>query len=111
MERHEQMVQIIYDAIDEINRTLDSHKTLQKSPETILLGNGKLDSLEFINFTIAVEERVDQIFHQTISVIDTALLADESEQLTVGILAGRIAELVNDEARPAQRAQPRGAGK
>ena len=54
---------------------------------------------------------MDQIFHQTISVIDTALLADESEQLTVGILAGRIAELVNDESRPAQRAQPRGAGK
>ena len=110
MERYEQVVQLIYDAIGEINRTLDSHKTLERLPETVLLGNGKLDSLEFLNFTIAVEERVEQIFHKAISVIDTALLADESDQLTVAILAGRIAALVNNEARAEQRAQPYGAG-
>ena len=105
MERYEQVVQVIYDAISEVNQTLDSHQALERSPDTVLIGNGKLNSLEFLNFTILVEEKIERAFHKAISVIDTALLADESDQLTVAVLTNRIVGLVNGITREEQSAR------
>ncbi|MDP2652768.1 MAG: hypothetical protein Q8Q08_01930 [Candidatus Omnitrophota bacterium] len=54
-----EVIQIIYSAIDEINKDLPERDRLVKSPQTVLLGSeGRLDSLGFINFIVASEKKI-----------------------------------------------------
>lgn len=94
MEFYQQIIQAIYDAISEVNLSLQAGQMLEGAPETVLLGDGKLDSLQFLNLTVAVEENIERMFKQTISVTDAALLGDETEPLTVAALAHRIQSLI-----------------
>jgi acyl carrier protein len=100
MDKQEQIILAIYEAIDEINRSLDSRQSLERAPGAVLIGDGKLDSLQFLNLTVAVEERIERSFRKAVSVTEAALLGDESDPLTVAALADRIASLVGDAARP-----------
>lgn len=84
------VMQAIYDAIGEINKSLRPEQTLEKSPETVIIGNGKLDSLQLLNLTLAVEGNIEQVLRHSISVTEAALLGDEMEPLTVAGLAERI---------------------
>jgi acyl carrier protein len=100
MEHNNQIIQAIYDAISEVNKSRGPEQLLERSPDTVLIGEGKLDSLQFLNLTIAVEEKIEQMFKKTISVTDAALLGDEVEPLTVVALANRIESLMGSAARP-----------
>jgi acyl carrier protein len=99
MEYYNQILQTIYDAIGEVNFSLQPEQQLTSTPETVLLGDGKLDSLQFLNLTVAVEENIERVFKKTISVTDTALLNDEFEPLTVATLAQRIETVLSGAAR------------
>ncbi len=101
MEYYKQIILAIYDAIGDVNRSLEPEQALERSPETLLLGDGKLDSLRFVNFTVAVEENIERMFKKTISVTEAALLGAESEPLTVSALAARIENLLGFAAQPA----------
>ncbi len=99
MERQQQILQIIQDAISEVNETLDREQVLETSPDTVLIGgSGKLDSLGFLNLTIAVVEHVERAFNESIELTDIFAAADQ-DSFTVAALAGRVAELV-DHAAP-----------
>jgi acyl carrier protein len=101
MEYRKQIIQAIYDAIDDVNRSLEPELMLERSPDTVLLGDGKIDSLQFLNFTVAIEESIERMFKKTISVIEAALLGAESDPLTVSALANRIENLLGFAAQPA----------
>ncbi|QQS47551.1 MAG: hypothetical protein IPM66_02515 [Acidobacteriota bacterium] len=90
MDTENQIIEAIYDAIDEINKTLGPDQRLTRTPGTVLIGNGKLDSLQLLNLTLTVEGNIERIFRQSISVTEAALLGDELTPLTVTDLAGRI---------------------
>jgi hypothetical protein len=100
MEYYKQIIQAIYDAIGDVNRSLEPERALERSPETVLLGDGKLESLQFLNFTVAIEENIERMFKKTISVTEVALLGAESEPLTVSALANRIENLLGFPAQP-----------
>lgn len=52
-----EIIEIVYSAIDEVNLELPAGGKMQKSLSEVLLGdNSKLDSLSFINFVMAVEK-------------------------------------------------------
>jgi hypothetical protein len=94
MDRYEQVTQAIYAAMDEVNDLLGPERALEKSPDTTLIGEaGTLDSQEFISLAVALEENVERIFNNTLSVIDV-LLSEDRGTLTVATLAKRIAKLV-----------------
>jgi acyl carrier protein len=61
------------------------------APETVLLGDGGLDSLAFVTFAVALEERLQRT-GWTVSVID--LVSQDTGSCTVDGLAGRIAASV-----------------
>jgi hypothetical protein len=100
MEYDKQIIQAIYDAIGDVNRSLEPEQTLERAPQTVLLGDGKLDSLRFLNFTVAIEENIERMFKKTISVTEAALLGAEAEPLTVSALANRIENLLGFAAQP-----------
>ena len=71
MASKDEVVQIIYLAIDDINQDLPADGKLGKSPSTVLLGDdSKLDSLAFINFILAVEERVRERLGDKLSLVN-----------------------------------------
>jgi acyl carrier protein len=55
-----QIIEIVYEVVDEINQLLEGEK-LKKAFETTLFGeSGRLDSLELINFIVATEELIEK---------------------------------------------------
>lgn len=95
MDTDKQIIEVIYDAIDEINKSLGPDQKLTRTPETVLIGNGKLDSLQLLNLTLTVEGNIERVFRQSISVTEAALLGDELTPLTVTDLADRIEKQLN----------------
>ena len=71
MENYERVSQLVYDAIDGVNQMLGPAKVLEKSPDTVLIGErGKLDSLGFVNLCLCVEEKVERDLRRSISMVD-----------------------------------------
>ena len=55
------VLQLIHGAVDEINEILSEDRRLEKTSETVLLGEtGRLDSLGLINFIVTVETRAEK---------------------------------------------------
>ena len=96
MQRFHEIVQLVYAAIEDVNRTLGQEDALELSPHTTLTGGGKLDSLAFLNLAIGIEERVQRVYGKALSVTEAALLADADRPVTVADLAARIARLVDE---------------
>jgi acyl carrier protein len=92
MENSQTIDRVIYEAIEEINRTLEPQQALDKVPETVLFGeSSRLDSLAFVNFAVTVEEKLGRIFKQSLSLFDL-ISAEERSRWTVADLSERIAE-------------------
>ena len=67
----EKIVQIIYDAVDEVNETLSENERLNKLPDTLLVGEkGNLDSLGLINFIVEVEGRIQKNFGLNLNLVE-----------------------------------------
>ena len=92
----EKVLEIIYEALDEVNEDLGKNST-QKSPDTVLLGPASgLDSLKLVNLIVAVEQRVEEEFGAPISAIanEKAMSQKSSPLRNVGTLADFITSLL-----------------
>lgn len=100
MEYHDRITQLIYDAIGEVNQTRDPAQAIPASPETVLIGEaGQLDSLGFVTLAVTVEEQIERLFNETVSVIEL-VTARETTEWTVASLAARLSELLERVAAP-----------
>ncbi len=93
----ERILQTVYEAIDEVNESPCIVEPLEKSPDTVLIGDGRLDSLGFVTLLTSLEENLQQMLGATINVID--LVAGELEHCTVASLTNRIAESIDSHGR------------
>jgi acyl carrier protein len=54
---------VLYESISELNLQLPQNKRIEKSPATILSGEGgKLDSLSLANFIVIAEQKLEDAF-------------------------------------------------
>ena len=98
MESSEQAICLIYDAIEEINQTAPLEQALEKSPDTVLVGeSGRLDSLGFVNLIAILEENIQSSYGKQISLIDI-MTWDSGRPWTVGALANCIAGVLEGVA-------------
>lgn len=95
--RHK-VIEVVYDAVDELNQGLPSEEHLEKHPETVLLGpDGRLDSLGLVNLIVDTEERVEDRFGVVVSVADEkAMSLKRSPFRTIGTLSDYIARLLQE---------------
>jgi acyl carrier protein len=102
MRYDQQVLQIIYEAIRELNQETSPELGLPESPDTVLIGvSAKLDSAGIVNLVVAIEEKIERLFHQTISIMDL-VAASEDTEWTVAQLAKSIGgqmPSVSEEAR------------
>ncbi len=85
----EKTLQAIYSALDELNRQRPSDRRLPRDKKTALTGaSGALDSLELVTFVVAVEQRIEDAFGESVTLTDADLWARENGPFTtVGTLA------------------------
>ncbi len=78
-----EILAVVYEAIDSVNRQLDENHRVEKALATRLAGaGGALDSLALVNFIVAVEHLVEMRFQRTITLTTDAVLATESGPLS-----------------------------
>lgn len=93
-----QVVQIIYEAIDEVNVQLHEAHRLVKSPETVLFGpDGQLDSLGLVNLVVITEENVEDTFDVAIDIADQRAMSQRNSPFrSVSTLADFIVTLLDE---------------
>lgn len=100
MADNHRVVQVIFDAVDDLNRQLPRERHLEKSVNSILLGSEKLDSLGLVNLIAATEQKVEEEFGTSISLFDEAAMSQQSSPFkNIGTLAGYINSVLETKAR------------
>jgi len=74
-----EVLEVVYDCIDELNRMLPTGAKLTKTIDTVLVGDsGVLDSLSLINFLVSLEEALRSKLDLQCFLLDESLLVDPS---------------------------------
>ena len=98
---HERVLESIYCAIDEVNQQLSEERRIDKSANTVLLGeSGNLDSLALISLIVTVEQEIEKEFHVTINLTDheDALFEKNSPLRTIAALVRYISKLLEAQS-------------
>lgn len=75
---NEEILNVIYQCVDEINDDEDQEQKLEKSLDTILLGSGSyLDSLGLVNLIVSVEQNINEKFNSSIMLADERAMTQE----------------------------------
>lgn len=72
-----ELIEIIYECLGEVNEQLPKHEQIRRSPNAILFGrDGGLDSLGFVNFIALVEEKCEHKYGITVSLMEVSSSED-----------------------------------
>ena len=90
-------LQIIADAILEVNLDQDSDRKILNSPETLLLNSqSNIDSLTLVRLLITLERLIEEKTGKSVVVVDESTFeAEESPFATVGTLTTHIDSLLS----------------
>jgi acyl carrier protein len=96
----DEILNLIYDVIDELNETLPENQRLAKSPETLLFGGGaNLESLGLVRLVLLLEQKVQDDLGRTVTLVDEkAMSQSRSPFRTVAALADYVATLLGQES-------------
>jgi acyl carrier protein len=85
----EDILALVYAAIDEIDPQTAGGEPLKKSPDSRLLGSDSgVDSLTFVNLVVALEEQIQKKFGKSVVLVDEENMAAEEHPFrTIGTLA------------------------
>lgn len=98
MPGREEVTNVVFNAIDEINELLPKGRQMMKIPEGIIFGEGGLDSLDLINFLVAVEGQVEGQYGMTISLLDEKTMTDMNSQYrTISGLIDYVVSLIKEK--------------
>jgi acyl carrier protein len=84
---------VVHRAIERVNELLPVGESVPKGMATVLLGpGGRLDSMGFVNFLVALEEEFNERFGTRLA-LPELMLTDNSGVRTIGDLCGVLARL------------------
>jgi hypothetical protein len=88
----ERVLQALLSAVDAVNPLLPRGRKLARSPEAVLVGDGSpLDSLGLVNLIVAAEEKVQEAFDVSLTLLDEEALAPGGRpSLTLAALADHL---------------------
>jgi acyl carrier protein len=94
-----QVDQILFAAIEEINQQLPSNQTIKADKSTMLFGKeGVLDSLTLVNLIVAAEQKVQEILNIAITLADERAMSQKNSPFkSVESLASYIVVLVKEK--------------
>jgi|TARA_B100000959_G_scaffold170918_1_gene178975 acyl carrier protein len=100
MTEREKILNSIYEALNEVNEELPDDQQLEKSPDTVLLGeSGKIESIDLVNILVATEENVEEAFGVPVSITDERAVSEKNSPFTtIGTLCDFISNLLRENA-------------
>ena len=92
----EDIVSLVYAAIDEVNAQSMDGGPVEKSLDTPLLGSDEgMDSLTFVNLIVAIEEQIQTRLGKAVVLVDETSMSRQDQPFrTVGTLARYVEDLV-----------------
>lgn len=96
----EKVIEVVFNAIDKVNKGFSKKNQIEKSMDTVLFGgSGVLDSLGLVTLIAAIEERVEDMLGVSITLADERAIAQKNSPFkTVGSLVDHIASLLKESA-------------
>ena len=96
----QEILRLVYAAIDEVNAQTVNGAPVEKSRETALLGGDQgMDSLTFVNLIVALEEQIQTHLGQSVVLVDENSMSLQQQPFrTVGTLAQYVESLVAPRA-------------
>lgn len=93
---NEKIIQVIFQAIDELNNQLSKEEKLEKSVDGVFFGSGgNLDSLRLVSLVTTLEQKIEEQFGITISMFDhLAFSENDNPFMTVNTLSDYIASIL-----------------
>ena len=93
-----QLATFVFAVVDDLNENEFQDKPLEKALETPLFGrDGRLDSLDLVNFVMAVEDQTEDETGQRISLADDRAMSQEQSPFrTIGSLVDYMAVLISE---------------
>lgn len=97
---NDKIIQVILQAIDELNEQLPKEEKIKTSADTVLLGDGgNLDSLRLISLITTVEQKIEENFGMTITLLDDmASLDNDNPFRTIISLSDYVASILEKNA-------------
>jgi hypothetical protein len=97
---YEDVLPVIYKAMDELNQQRPRSQRLPASPDCVFYGdNGHLDSLELSNFIVLTEQLVQETFGAEIDLSEDDPFSPEAGHMrTAGTLTSHIVKLLHGQA-------------
>jgi acyl carrier protein len=96
----DQILSIIFEAIDEINDQYLEKGKVERSLDAKLYQPGSaLDSLGLVNLIVATEQRIEEQFGVSLILADEKVSLESSPFKTVGAFADYVAQRLNDPSR------------
>lgn len=94
---NEQLLQLIYTAIDDVDARTAAGEPVRKAPESDLLGSEKgVDSLTFVNLVVSIEEGIQNTMSKSVVLVDEDGMAlQEHPFRTIGTLALYLDKIVS----------------
>lgn len=88
----EAVLHALFEAVDAVNAQLPRGRRLQRSERAALVGEGSpLDSLGLVTMIVAAEEKMEQAFGVSLTLVDEAARpVEESPFLTLSTLADHL---------------------
>jgi len=72
----QEVLDVIYESIDQVNKSLIGNK-IEKKLDSLIFGQGKIDSMAFVTFVISVEERVNSRFGVSVDLAGESTLMED----------------------------------
>jgi hypothetical protein len=84
----DQALALVFAAVDIVNRQLPPHRRLERSPDTIIIGEGaSLDSLGIVNFVHAIEQQIEEATGRPMNLLREDLLRESGPFRSAGSAA------------------------
>jgi len=101
MVTNERITKCVYAAVDEMNSQLPKPAQIAKSLDSPLYGHsGNLESLDFVNFIMEVEEKIKSEFGVEVTIADENLLSREKSPFsTLGSLIEYLENILDRETQ------------
>lgn len=92
------IIQVIFDAVDELNEEYPEEQRLTKYLDTVLIGEGgKLDSLGVVTLIVTTEQKLEELFGVSFTLADEKAMSQERSPFrTIGSLADYIGMIVEE---------------
>jgi acyl carrier protein len=99
--KNKEILDVIYEAIEQVNQDLPEKGRLEKSEDTVIYGKGsELDSLELVGLLVAAEEKIDAKFKVALTLgSERAFSQKDSPLKTVRSLAAYIRVLLDEKKK------------